>query len=177
MLLKLFLVVAALFAVLAVVVAFRPAEFRVSRSAVIAAPPDVVFAQVNDLHQYARWNPWRKLDPEMQTTFEGPAAGPGAVLAWTGKASGAGRMTITDSRPAERVVARLDFLKPFPSVCTTEFTFAPEGQGTRVTWTMSGRQSFVPRAIGLFMNMDRMLGDQFTAGLGELGVYASGGMR
>lgn len=108
----------------------------------------MVFAQIDDLHRYQVWNPWGKIDPAMNTRFEGPAAGVGAVLAWAGNNQvGEGRMTITESRPNERVGIRLDFLKPFPSTATAEFTVVPQGQNTVVTWSRSGKHTFIPKAI------------------------------
>src|SRR5690349_2439238 len=86
---------------LSITVALRPSEFRVSRSALIAAPPDVVFPHVNDLHNWEAWSPWAKLDPNAKTDYQGSATGPGAVFSWAGNRNiGEGRMTITESRPS-----------------------------------------------------------------------------
>jgi hypothetical protein len=64
--------------VLVVVVAMQPSEFRVTRSAIISAPPPTVFAQVNDFHKWEAWNPWGKIDPAMKQAYEGAPAGTGA---------------------------------------------------------------------------------------------------
>ncbi len=169
MLINLLLVVGVLVAVFLIVVAMRPAEFRISRRALIGAPPPVVFAQVNDFHYWEAWNPWGKIDPAMQQTYEGPASGKGARYAWVGnKEVGEGRMTITESRPSDLILIKLEFLKPFPAVNTTEFTFQPEGDQTLVTWTMTGRHNFMVKAVCLFMNMDRMIGGQFEKGLAAM---------
>jgi len=155
--------------VLVIVVVLRPSEYRVERTTRIAASPAAVFAQVNDLHKMQVWSPWAKLDPEARNTFDGPPAGTGAVFTWAGnKNVGEGRMTITDSRPSELVRIRLDFMKPFQSTATAEFAFKPEGSRTAVTWSLAGRHSFIPKAVGLFVSMDRMVGDQFEKGLADL---------
>lgn len=149
-----------------VVVSLQPAEYKVERSAVMNAPAAAVFAQVNDFHQWDAWSPWAKLDPEMKATFEGPPAGKGAVYAWTGNSKvGEGKMTITESSPSERIVLELVFFKPMAGSSTTEFRFKPEGAGTSVTWTMTGKNNFVSKAICMFMNMDNMVGGQFEKGL------------
>ena len=70
--------------VFAAIVAMRPSDFRVERSAVVSAPAPVVFAQVNDLHNWDAWSPWAKLDPAAKQTFDGPRAGTGAAFAWAG---------------------------------------------------------------------------------------------
>jgi len=154
---------------LAVVVARRPAEFRVERTTVIAAPPAAVFAQVNDFHRWQAWNPWGKMDPSMTQRFEGSAAGAGAVYTWSGNRQvGEGRMTIVDSRPDELIRIRLEFLKPLPGESVAEFTFAPQNGSTLVTWRMAGTNSFLAKAIHLAINMDRMIGGQFDRGLADM---------
>lgn len=155
--------------ILAVVVALRPSEFRVTRSATIAAPAEAVFAQVNDLHKWEAWSPWAKLDPAMQQRYEGAPAGVGASYAWSGNREvGEGRITVTESRPAERVRIRLEFRKPFRATNVAEFTFEPAGDRTVVTWTMTGRNNFVARAVHLFIDIDRMVGGYFEKGLASM---------
>ncbi len=163
---KILLGLAALVAVFLIIVATRPADFKVTRSAIIPAPPAAVFAQVNDLHKWDAWSPWAKLDPNSKATFEGPAAGAGASMAWAGNDKvGEGRMTITDSRPNEEIHMRLEFIKPFQGTSETEFLFAPEANGTRITWTVSGKNNFVGKAFSLFVDCDKMMGGQFEQGL------------
>jgi Polyketide cyclase / dehydrase and lipid transport len=69
--------VAAIVVVFIAMVALQPADFRVQRSALIAAPTQAVFAQVNDFHNWRAWSPWEKLDPQLRRTYEGPQAGTG----------------------------------------------------------------------------------------------------
>ncbi len=168
--LKIILVSIAVIVVLfVIIVAMQPADFRVTRSATIAAPPDAVFVQVNDLHNWEAWSPWAKLDPAAKSTYEGPAAGVGAAFAWSGNNKiGEGRMTVIESRPNVLVRFKLDFLKPFKASNTAEFTFKPEGNQTAVTWSMYGKNNFLSKAVGLFMNCDKMVGGQFEQGLAQM---------
>jgi hypothetical protein len=169
MLKKILIVVAALVVVFAVVVAMQPAAFRIERKATIAAPDSVVFAQVNDFHRWDAWSPWAKLDPVMKQTYEGSPAGVGAVYSWAGnKDVGEGRMTITESTPNSLIRIKLEFLKPFATSNTTEFTFTPAGDQTSVTWAMTGQNNFIAKAFGLFMNMDKMIGGDFEKGLAQM---------
>jgi hypothetical protein len=166
---KILFALALLLAILAVVVALQPDEFRVSRSAAVAAAPEQVFAQVNDFHNWEAWSPWAKLDPNAKATFEGPHAGEGAVFIWAGNNEvGEGRMTLTQSRPSELIRIKLDFVKPMEGTSDVEFTFKPENNGTLVTWTMSGRNNFISKAVCLFLNQDKMLGAYFEKGLANL---------
>lgn len=150
-------------------VASRPGELRVTRRATIAAPPDRIFAQLANLPGWRAWSPWEKKDPAMKRTFAGPESGVGAAYAWEGnKDVGSGRMEITQATPASKVVIALHFLKPFEARNTAEFTLEPEGNGTRVTWEMSGPANFLSKLMGVFMDMDRMIGKDFEEGLANL---------
>jgi uncharacterized protein YndB with AHSA1/START domain len=168
MLIKILLVLALVAVGFVVYVALKSGDFRVTRSVVISAPPAVVFPQVNDLHRFILWNPWSRLEPEAKVTFSGPPAGVGASQEWTGKKIGAGRMTILESRPDDRIVLKLEFLKPFAALNTAEFTFAAEAGSTRVSWSMWGVNNFMFKAVGVLVNTDKMLGDQFDQGLANL---------
>ncbi|MDB5337903.1 MAG: hypothetical protein JWN70_3522 [Planctomycetaceae bacterium] len=151
------------------IVAAQPSEFRITRSTKISAPPDIVFAQVDDFHNWEGWSPWAKLDPAAKNTFEGPAAGKGAIFKWSGNDKvGEGQMTLTDSQPNDKILIKLEFKRPFEDTSTTEFTFKPEGDQTTVTWSMFGQQNFMEKAICMFMNMDKMLGADFEKGLAQL---------
>jgi len=161
-------------------VATRPSEYRVARTVTMAAPSSAVFAQVNDFHRWGAWNPWAKLDPTMKQTYEGAPAGPGAIYTWAGdKQVGAGRMTMTESRPNELVRINLEFLKPFAATSIAEFTFRPEGDRTAVTWSIVGHANFVAKIVHLFMDMDSMIGGNFERGLADMKsvVEAGGGTR
>ena len=152
-----------------VIVAMQPADYRVVRTASIAAPPDKVFTQVNDFHKWEAWSPWAKIDPAAKFNYDGPQAGVGAVFAWAGnKEVGEGRMTLTESHPSDLIRIKLEFIKPFPSTCLTEFTFKPEGKDTVVTWAMSGTKNFMSKAVCMFMNMDKMVGGDFEKGLASM---------
>jgi uncharacterized protein YndB with AHSA1/START domain len=166
---NLFLGLLAVVIILVIVVAVQPSEFRVTRSTVIAVPPAEAFAQVNNFHHWEAWSPWAKLDPQSTAEFDGPPSGKGAIFEWSGNDQvGEGRMTITESRPYELIRIRLDFIKPMTDTSTAEFTFAPEGEQTKVTWSMFGKSNFFQKAICLVMNMDQMLGGYFEIGLAQM---------
>jgi hypothetical protein len=173
MLVRVVVALAAIFVAGAAVVAMQPSRFRITRSAVVNATPGQVFDQVNDLHAWERWSPWLEADPSARTSYEGSAAGPGAVFTWAGNRNvGSGRMTITESRPPDLVRLRLDFAQPFESTSVAEFTFAPEGDRTLVTWSMSGDKNLVAKALHLVMNMDKMIGGKFEEGLARMKAAA-----
>lgn len=149
--------------------ATRPDTFRVQRSTTINLPPERVFPLVDDFHEWASWSPWEKLDPAMNRTFGGAASGVGATYAWEGnKKVGTGRMEIQQSSPSSRVVVKLDFLKPFEAHNTADFTFEPVGASTQLTWAMYGPSPYMMKVMGIFMNMEAMVGKDFEAGLANL---------
>jgi hypothetical protein len=172
------IVVAVVVVLFIVVVALRPSDFRVTRSATISAPAEDVFAQVNDLHKWEAWSPWARLDPAAKQSYAGPPAGTGASFSWAGNNKiGEGSMTITESRPAELVRFRLDFLKPFKGTNIAEFTFKADADQTAVNWSMTGKYNFMAKAVGLFINCDKMIGCQFDKGLATLKSLAEGPAR
>jgi uncharacterized protein YndB with AHSA1/START domain len=151
---------------LLLVIATRPNQFRVQRSTVIGAPINVVFPLVNDFHQWTRWSPWEGHDPDLKRAYEGAPAGTGAVYSWVGNNQvGEGRMTITDSRPGELIVIKLEFIKPWTATNRTEFTFRQQPSGVAVDWAMSGPHNFMGKAFSLLMNMDARIGKDFDQGL------------
>lgn len=169
MLKKVLIGVAAFVLILVVVIAMRPSELRVARSATVAAPAPAVFAQVNDFRKWGAWSPYEKLDPAMRKTYAGAGAGMGAIYSWAGNSqAGEGRATIVESRPNELVKIQLDFLKPMEGNAVAEFAFKPEGERTQVTWTLVSQCNFIAKALGLVLDMDKMVGNQFEEGLADL---------
>jgi uncharacterized protein YndB with AHSA1/START domain len=163
--------VAAVIVLFVIVVALRPPDLRVSRSATIDAPPSVVFPLINDLHHWDRWSPWEKLDPGMKKTFAGAPEGVGASYTWSGNNKvGEGTNTIVESRPDELVGMKLEFRRPFAGTNAVEFTLVPQGHQTVV---MNCKCNFIMKAVGLFMSMDKMCGAQFEEGLANLNTVVT----
>lgn len=158
---------------LGVWVARQPDSFWIERSALIAAAPARVFAEVNDFQRWHQWSPWAKRDPAMQVNYSGPATGVGATYHWVGNRQvGEGRASIVASQPAQLVRMQLEFLKPFQASNVAEFYFQAEDGGTRVSWSMTGRSNFISKAMGLLCNMDKMVGADFEQGLAQLAAIA-----
>ena len=169
MILKILISLAIVILVFVIVVASRPADFRYQRSITISAPPSAIFPHVDNLHLWQAWSPWPKKDPAAKNDFEGPPAGVGAAMSWVGNSDvGEGKMTIEECKTNEHVRFRLDFKKPFEGTNFADFTFEPSGDHTLVTWSMSGKNNFVFKAVSLFMDCEKMIGGQFEKGLADL---------
>src|ERR1044071_2750581 len=127
------IIVVVLIVAVAAVVAYastRPDSFRVQRSASIKAPPDKIFPLINDYRNWPQWSPYETRDPEMKRTFSGAPSGKGAKYAWEGnKNVGSGAMEIIDTTP-NKILIRLDFMKPFEAHNIAEFTIQPQGDTT-----------------------------------------------
>jgi hypothetical protein len=164
--------IVAIIVVVAVVVvlayaATRPDTFHVQRTATIKAPPERIFPLIDDLHAHTTWSPFEK-DPNMKRTHSGPPRGKGAVYEWEGNRQvGSGRIAITDSTPSKLTMA-LDMFTPFEAHNIVEFTLAPNGGSTDVTWAMHGRSPYMAKLMSTFINCDRMVGRQFEEGLGKM---------
>jgi uncharacterized protein YndB with AHSA1/START domain len=167
------IVVALLIAVVLVLAATKPDTFRVQRAASIQAPPERIFALINDFNRWGAWSPWEKKDPAMKRTFGAATSGRGAVYAWEGnKDVGQGQMEIAESVPSSRIAIKLDFVKPFEAHNIVEFTLEPNGDATSVTWAMQGATPYFAKIIHVFIDMDRMVGKDFEAGLDNLKAVA-----
>jgi len=112
----------------------------------------------------------------MKRTYSGAANGTGAVYQWAGNSMvGEGRMEITDASHPSRVTIRLDFVKPLEGHNVAQFTMVPDGDRgdtTTVKWTMDGPTPYVGKLIGVFVNMDTMIGREFETGLANLKTIA-----
>ncbi|MFB9312168.1 SRPBCC family protein [Nocardioides plantarum] len=147
-------------------------NYRVSRSASIAADPALVHRLVNDLHEWPAWSPWEGVDPALERVYSGADSGVGAHYAWSGnRKAGRGSMEITGSTP-ERVDLMIVFVKPFRSTSEVSFLLASNGTGTDVTWAMSGEQTGVMGVLGKVVTMDRLVGKDFERGLAQLKAAA-----
>jgi hypothetical protein len=149
--------------------ATRPDTFRIQRTATIQAPAEKIYPHIEDFRQWTAWSPFETLDPNMKRTYGGAPKGEGATYAWEGNAdAGSGRMQIREAKPSSLVLIDLEFTAPFAAQNVAEFTLAPAGDATNVTWAMSGPSPFLSKVIGVFMNMDAMIGGAFETGLANL---------
>jgi hypothetical protein len=150
-------------------------SYTVTRSVDVAADPAACHALVDDFHEWTKWSPWEDVDPDLQRTYSGPDRGVGARYAWSGnRKAGRGSMEIVGSTP-ERIDVALVFEKPWKAENPVAFDFQPTGDGTRVTWTMSGENSGLSAVFAKVVNMDKLLGRDFDKGLSRLKGVAEQG--
>jgi uncharacterized protein YndB with AHSA1/START domain len=167
------IIIVVLVAAILVLASTKPDVFRVQRATSITAPPEKIFALINDLRSWRAWSPYEKKDAAMKRTLSGATDGKGAVYEWEGnKDVGKGRMEITDASPSSKVTLKLDFVKPFEAHNIVEFTLEPNSDSTHVTWAIHGPSPYTAKVMGIFINMDSMIGKDFEAGLANLKTVA-----
>jgi uncharacterized protein YndB with AHSA1/START domain len=162
-------VLAIAIAIILILAASKPNTFSVRRATMVKAPPEKIFAVINDFHRWGTWSPYEHKDPAMKRTYSGAESGKGAIYAWEGnKNVGSGRMEILDARAPSKIVIKLDFFTPFEGHNTAEFTMLPQGDATNVTWLMHGPAPLMSKVMQVFINMDNMIGKDFEIGLANL---------
>jgi len=162
-----------LIAGLLILASTKPDTLHVERTVNIKAPPEKIFPLINDFHEWPAWSPYEKLDPDMKKTFSGAATGAGSVYEWDGNSkAGAGRVTITQVTPPNKVFIKLEMFKPFKGTNEVTFTLQPQGETTAVTWAMDCRNNLLSKVMSVFFSMDAMVGGQFQEGLNSLKAVA-----
>lgn len=147
------------------------ADFSMYRSISVQAEPARVHALLEDFREWQKWSPWEGLDPALNREYTGPDHGVGSTYHWSGnKQAGEGEMAITESTPTS-VVVDLEFLKPFKATNVTSFALKPSGNGTHVTWTMTGKRSAIMGLMGKLF-FDKAIGKDFDKGLASLKAEA-----
>ncbi|QQR86318.1 MAG: SRPBCC family protein [Flavobacteriales bacterium] len=164
MLIKILIGLAVVVIVIIVVSRFQPNTYTVARTGTIAAPPSMVYAQIIDFHNWVKFDPCIEQDSSAAFTYEGPASGVGAKYTWESKTIGTGSMTIAEVKPNEEVIMDQHTLTPMESKSKTAFKIAPDGNGTKLTWSMTGEHNFFSKIMCLFTSMDKMIGGQYEKG-------------
>jgi hypothetical protein len=160
-------------AVVLVLAAMKPNQFRVQRSVAINAGPDQIFPLINDFKAWPAWSPYETKDPAMKRIYGPVSAGKGATYAWDGDSNvGAGDMLITEAPAPSKVALDLNMTRPMTAHNKVEFTLTPAGDSTTVTWTMRGDSPYFAKVIQVFLDMDKMVGGDFAAGLAKLKAAA-----
>jgi hypothetical protein len=172
MLLYILIGLALLIALILIVASTKPNAVHYERSTTINAAPEKILPHIVDFRKWRPWSPWEKKDPDMKRDFSGVSSGAGAKYHWVGNNKvGEGAMEVLS---ADNTGVRIDmhFIKPWKAECMAAFHFTPQGNGTHVRWTMDGPNLFMGKVMSMFMNMDKMIGKDFEAGLAGLKTEA-----
>lgn len=144
-------------------------SFTVSKSILIKAPLEKVYAAVAEFRQWPKWSPWLICDPACRVNF----AEDGRKYHWDGPVAGTGTMTVLAKVPQRTIRYRLMMMKPVNSISEVAFDVRAKDKETEVIWNMEGS---LP--IFLFFvkgTMKAAIGMDYTRGLAMLKDYVETG--
>ncbi|MCB0481711.1 MAG: SRPBCC family protein [Flavobacteriales bacterium] len=156
-----------------------PSTYKVEKSVVINASPDLIMQQLADFKEWGNWSPWKAKDPAAAYTYEGEPMAVGSKMSWVSSLPaddqnqiGSGGMEITEVNGNESMNYTLTFVKPWEMSSWGGFALLQEEGGTKVTWKDEGELGFFMRPMGSMM--DAMIGPDFVKGLDNLKTYVEG---
>ncbi|MGV6829127.1 MAG: SRPBCC family protein [Flavobacteriales bacterium] len=131
----------------------KDGNYDIKDTAIIKAPIEMVFNQVNDLKNWEHWGPWKKEDSTMVFTYGNKTQGEGAYYSWKGQMDGA--MKTTKVIENKEILQDLTLFTPAgernPEVYW-KFETVPDG--TKVTWGMTGEHTLIDKMFYTFSSMD-----------------------
>ncbi|KMQ67855.1 hypothetical protein ACM39_10965 [Chryseobacterium sp. FH2] len=143
-------------------------DYHYEKSMVINAPKEKVWQQISSMKAFNQWNPWMKLDKTMKITYTGNSGEVGDKYCWDSKNNdaGAGCQEIKELILNEKQKTEMIFIKPFEGQATSEIVLSPEGNSTKVTWTMDTEQDAMMKIMRPMM--DFQMGKSYEEGLNNL---------
>jgi hypothetical protein len=149
-----------------------PTPYKISVSQQINAPMAKVFAIINDLNQFAGWNPFLPMDPNVKAVVGPITSGEGAEYNYESKKIGTSRMTFTGVYDNSLIKIKMEFLKPNQEVAHNEWRLTHVGDGVEMTWLMEGERKPLMALMVKVMGMDKMMSKHFADGLLRLKALA-----
>lgn len=170
MLLTILGVIVSIVILMLIVALFAKKEYAVERSITINKPKQEVFNYIRSLKNQDNFSKWATMDPNMKKEFRGIDETVGFISAWEGnKKVGKGEQEIKKITEGEQVDFELRFIKPFPAVSNAYIkTVAASDNQTIVKWGFDSKMKYPMNLMLVFMNMDKMIGNDFSVGLANL---------
>ncbi len=168
---KIPIVIAVIVAIPLIIALFRKDDYLVIREVVINRPKQDVFNYIKLVKNQTNYNKWVMMDPNAKLDFTGTDGTEGFVFAWDSenKNAGKGTQTITKIVEGNRIDLGLHFIKPFEgnsnAYLTTDSVAANQ---TKVKWGFAGQMKYPMKVIGVFMNMEKMMGKDLQTSLDNL---------
>lgn len=129
-------------------------KFTVTKTITIQASPEKVYAIISDYHHWPAWSPWLITEPGVNVVVKSG----GKEYTWEGKRTGSGEMKVLKEGAPHRLDMVVNFLKPWKSTSPVWFELKPQGQGTEVTWGMTGSlpffMFFMTKMMTAYLGMD-----------------------
>lgn len=152
-----------------IIAAFLPSEYVVQRSVIIKQPVAFSFEKIAKFSNWSQWSPWYPLDTNTKYVFTGGDGKVGSKMSWESDKVGSGYITLNKLDDGKKIVFSLVFIKPFAMESIFYFTFLSGHNYSKVTWVDKGKLSYpLGRIMGLFVNMDKMMGPDFDKGFNNI---------
>lgn len=154
-----------------VIALFVKKEYSVERSIKINKPKQEVFDYIKYLKNQDNFSKWASMDPVMKKTNRGTDATVGFVSAWESNKDdvGVGEQEIKRIVDGERIDFELRFIKPFEATEAAYMsTEALNEMQTKVKWGFNGHMNYPMNLMMLFMDFEKMIGDDLQTGLTNL---------
>ncbi len=158
-------------AIALIVALFLKKEYTVERQITIDLPKDSIYNYIKYLKNQNNYSKWASMDTQMKKEFKGTDGTIGFVSAWDSykKEVGKGEQTIKAMLENERIEYNIHFIKPFEGFADACMTLDSIGtKQTIVRWGFVGKMKYPMNLMLLFMNMDKMIGDDLSIGLTNL---------
>ncbi len=167
---RILLFIVSLIVIALVAALFVSKDLNVNKEVVINKPKQQVFDYIKQLKNQNKYSVWAKMDPNMKTSFTGTDGTVGFVSAWEGnKDVGKGSQTITNIVDGDKLETDLKFIEPWESTAKAKMTtISVNDSVTKVSWGFESKMAYPMNLMKLFMNMEKMLGDDYEKGLANL---------
>ncbi len=153
-----------------IVALFVSKDANYNKSIAIDAPVHVVWENVNSLADLDKWSPWNDKDPGMKKDWIGTDGTVGAIQSWESDVEGVGTgsQTISNIEAPNLFETDLKFYEPYESEAKAYVKLTSDGNRTVVTWGFESEMPYPFNIMGLFMNLEEMLDEDYNKGLGRL---------
>ena len=150
---------------------FLKKDYDIEKQIIINQPKQMVFDYVKLMKNHDEFTVWSKIDPKAKKEFRSTDGNVGFVTGWESdvKDVGKGELEIKKITGNERIDYELRFYKPYESITNTYMiTSAISENITIVKWGLNGRVGYPMNFFLLFVNMQKMVGNDLEKGLVNL---------
>jgi hypothetical protein len=172
---KILITLGLLLAAAVIYAALKPEDYLIKRDITINAKPEAIYTYLSNMKNADTWMPWSEIDSQIKTTYSGPADGVGSISSWDSPGQmGTGQAEVITANINQSVKVKITYTKPMQMSQDSEFLLTPDGENTKMTWSVTGKNSFVMRFMCtlMFRDMDTFVGAMFERGLIKLKAMA-----
>lgn len=158
---KLFYILLSLAALVALAVFAISEDYHFEKSITIHAPAEKIYPHLASMKAFNAWNPWLKMDPNLKMEYSGTSGQIGDKYCWKSEKRevGNGCQEITALVPNQKQSTKMVFEGMGDAY--SDILLTPQGQQTKVTWTLNSKLERPKNLMKLMMNsaMDQSYGE------------------